>query len=179
MIFTTVLIVAALAALGGFGTAMVRRRHALAHSSDFVSRIKSVDLQAFRNLTDPSEREFLRANLSPSDFRAVQRTRLLATIAYVDSVKNNTRVLVRLGNAARLSDDPQVVASGVELANSALQLRLYCEAVNAKLYMGWMFPAVRLSPAVIADRYQQITGIVRQMNRMQYPSRFSRIPAAM
>ncbi|MFZ0802262.1 MAG: hypothetical protein WAN70_08850, partial [Terriglobales bacterium] len=48
-----------------------------------VEDIRSVDLRAFRNLTDPEEEEYLRLNLPPADFRRIQRERLRAAVEYI------------------------------------------------------------------------------------------------
>src|SRR5439155_26076680 len=73
---------------------------------DLVGRTRPVDIDAFRNLIDPAEEEFLRENMPPSDFRAVQRERLRASVDYVCCAAHNAAILVGLEVAARVSADP-------------------------------------------------------------------------
>ena len=147
--------------------------------STVSAQVCPVDVLAFRNLVDPREEEYLRARLPVREFRKVQRKRLLAAISYVTCVAQNAAILLRLGEAARTSSDPEVVAAGQELVDAALRLRLYSLLVVPKLCLGVAFPAVPLSPAAIADKYQHVTGLVSQLGRMHYPSRTARISAAL
>ena len=147
--------------------------------ADIRDQIRSVDLEAFRNLMSPDDEEFLRANLPPRQFRSVQRARFLAAVQYVNCVAGNAAVLLRLGESARSSSDAAVVAAGQELVDAALRLRLYSLMVVIKLYFGVVLPGVKLSPAAIADRYQHMSGLVGRLSRMHYPSRTARIPASL
>jgi hypothetical protein len=140
--------------------------------------ILPVDLAAFRNLMDPCEEEYLRQSLSPATFRAVQRRRLLAAVDYITCVKNNASALLTIGETARLSSDPQVAVAGQQLVDEALQLRLYAFAVMGKFYLAVLLPGLKISPAAVADRYQNVAGIVGTLRRLQYPNRSARIPAA-
>jgi hypothetical protein len=147
--------------------------------TDIREQIRSVDLEAFRNLMSPDDEEFLRTNLPPRQFRSVQRARFLAAAQYVNCVAGNAAVLLRLGESARSSSDAAVAAAGQELVDAALRLRLYSLMVVIKLYAGAVMPGVKLSPAAIADRYQHMSGLVGRLSRMHYPSRTARIPAAL
>ena len=50
---------------------------------DLRAQLCVVDIDAFRNLTDPAEEDFLQTHLSQRAYRKVQRQRLRATLAYV------------------------------------------------------------------------------------------------
>src|SRR5215471_14106533 len=69
---------------------------------DLRTQLRVVDIDAFRNLTDRNEEEYLRSHLSRSQYRKIQRQRLRATLAYVSCVANNTAVLIRMGETARI-----------------------------------------------------------------------------
>src|SRR5438876_8871088 len=58
--------------------------------------LETVDLEAFRNLTDPSEEAFLRQRLTPAEFRKVQRVRLRAATLYVSALSENVGALLQL-----------------------------------------------------------------------------------
>ena len=147
--------------------------------SDIPTQVKSVDLEAFRNLMSADDEEYLRASLPARQFRSVQRARFLAAAQYVNCVATNAAILLRLGEAARSSSDAAIAAAGQELVDTALRLRLYSLMVVGKLYVGAVMPGVKLSPAAIADRYQHMSGLVGRLSRMHYPSRTARIPASL
>jgi len=133
--------------------------------------MRSVDIEAFRNLIDPEEEEFLRRNLTASEFRTVQRERLLAAAEYVAGAAHNAALLLRLGEAARHSTDPATAQAAEKLIDNALRLRLYAFQVLARLYVGTIIPGVRISPVRIAERYEQMTREVVMLGCLQYPTR--------
>ena len=54
-----------------------------------MAPIRPVDVEAFRNLINPAEDEYLRHRLPPSQFRIVRRERLRAMAAYVQLIASN------------------------------------------------------------------------------------------
>jgi len=119
-----------------------------------ASGLRSVDLDAFRNLTDPAEEEFLRAQLPPREFRRIQRERLHAALDYVACLASNSGVLLHAGQSARQSADPQVAAVGANLVDNAVQLRMQSFQTMVKLSLGMVFPGLRVSAGRIAERYE-------------------------
>ncbi len=79
---------------------------------DLAGRTRPVDLEAFRNLVDASEEDFLRASLSRREFRAVQRERTRAAVEYIRNSAHNAACLLRLGEAASRSGDPRIAEAG-------------------------------------------------------------------
>ncbi len=61
----------------------VWRRYSTKGEAPNAGQLIPVDLEAFENLTDPEEEQYLRANLSPAEFRGVQRSRIRAAKMYV------------------------------------------------------------------------------------------------
>src|SRR5712691_12037124 len=88
---TIVLVVAALLILAFFVHATLGQRTAVVTSEEFT-RLRAVDLEAFRNLVDPKEEEFLHDNLPPGEFRAIQRERLRAAIEYIRCAAQNATI---------------------------------------------------------------------------------------
>jgi len=176
MISAYILLVVAAAVVGFWIWAAKGRSLALRHSEP--ADIHPVDLEAFRNLIDPAEEEYLRHRLAPAKFRAVHRRRLLAAIEYINCVAKNASALLAVGEVARVNADPQVALAGQQLVDAALQLLLYAFAVIAKFYMAILLPGLKLSPTPVADRYQNVAGILGTLRRLQYPNRAARIPAA-
>ncbi len=138
-----------------------------------------VDLDAFRNLVDPAEEDYLRTHLSPAEFRRIQRRRLRAALTYVRRASHNAAVLVRLGEAARESSDPEVTRAGQDLVNSALRMRLYTTQVQARLFLLILVPGAPLSLTSVADRYQALRERVGRLCRLQQPAYAGRISAAL
>lgn len=144
---------------------------------DLAGRTRPVDLEAFRNLVDPSEEEFLRSSLLPGQFRAVQRERMRAALEYVGNTAHNSAFLLRMGEAAARSTDPRVAQAGRQLIDSALRLRAYALLAGGKLYVRIIFPGARLSYGRLADRYQHLSSLASQLVLMQYPAQAARLTA--
>ena len=133
-----------------------------------VDRIRAVDLEAFRNLIDPGEEDYLRANLPPADFRKIQRERLLAAIEYISCARDNAAVLLHLAEPARRSTEPGVAEAAAKLINDAISLRLYALVVIPKLYLGIVLPGRPAMPVLVADRYEQLTSQVARLG-LRFP----------
>jgi hypothetical protein len=136
-----------------------------------TEHIRSVDVEAFRNLVDPDEEEFLRTSLPPAEFRKIQRERLRAAVEYVSCAAQNAAILLRLADAGRHSSDPATAEAAQKLVDNALRLRLYALHAIPRLYLGMIFPGSRISPVRIAERYEQMTRLVVLLGCLQYPTR--------
>ena len=73
---------------------------------DLAGKTRPVDLEAFRNLVDPGEEDFLHSNLLPRQFRTVQRERMRAALEYVQNASHNAAFLLRMGEAAARNPEP-------------------------------------------------------------------------
>jgi hypothetical protein len=138
---------------------------------DLSQQVKTVDLEAFRNLTDTAEEQFLRERLEPAAFRTIQRERLRTAIEYVGGVSHNAAVLLSLGQTARQNPDPLISEAGRNLVDEALRLRLYSTLTISKLWMRYLFPDTEFQPSGIVDRYQHVTEGAVRLGRLQYPER--------
>jgi hypothetical protein len=136
-----------------------------------TEHIRSVDVEAFRNLVDPDEDEFLRTNLPPAEFRRIQRERLRAAVEYVSCAAQNAAILLRVADAGRRSSDPATAEAAQKLVDNALRLRLYALHAIPRLYLGMILPGSRISPVRIAERYEQMTRLVVLLGCLQYPTR--------
>ena len=130
--------------------------------------IRFVDVEAFRNLIDPDEEEYLRSKLQPAVFRKIQRERLRAAAEYIVCAAHNAAVLLSLAEAARSSPDPGVAAMAEKLRDNAIRLRLYALQAIPRIYISMVLPAGRPSPVRVADRYEQMTRQVVLLG-LQYP----------
>jgi hypothetical protein len=150
---------------------------AVSSLDDLAGRTRPVDIDAFRNLMDPEEEEFLRLNLVPGEFRPVQRERLRAALDYVGNTAHNASILLRLGEATARSSDPTIAAAGQRLIDSALRLRLYAILAMAKLYLAIALPGTRLSTGRLVDGYQHLSDLTSQLAIMEHPARAARLSA--
>ena len=122
-----------------------------------TGQLTAVDLEAFENLTDPEEEQYLRKNLSSAEFRRVQRTRLRAAKMYVAALSQNAVVLVAVGQSARSNADPAISATGQEIMERAIRLRIWCLLSMVRMDAAFIFPA-HLSPSrSLANQYMQVT----------------------
>ena len=138
---------------------------------ELASRLKPVDVDAFRNLIDEREEEFLRARLPAQDFRRVHRERMLAAAEYVWGAAQNAAILIRLAEAARRAPDPEVSAAAEKLLGNAVQLRLYAFQAVPRLYLASFFPHANLTPSFVADTYATMTRQVVMLGCLQFPAR--------
>lgn len=144
---------------------------------DLAGRTHPVDLEAFRNLVDPEEENFLRSCLLPRQFRAIQRERMRAALEYVRNAAHNAAFLLRMGEAAMRSPDPRIALAGRRLIDSALRLRAYALLSVAMLYARMAFPGVKLSYGRLADKYQHLSLLASQLTLMQHPTQAARLSA--
>jgi len=144
---------------------------------DLAGRTRPVDLEAFRNLVDAEEEDFLRLSLLPKEFRAVQRDRMRAALGYIQNTAHNAAFLLRVGEAAARNPDPRIALAGRRLTDKALRLRAYALLSAAKLYVRIMFPDTRLSYGQLADNYQSLSALAGQLALMQHPTHAARLSA--
>jgi hypothetical protein len=155
MMFTGILIASGLIALVFFLWALRRDRSA--------ADLKPLDLDAFLNLVDKDEEEYLRANLPPSEFRRVQRKRLRAASEYVSGVAYNAASLMRQGEVARRSSDAAIAGAGERLVDRASQVRMRALLAQARISFGVLLPGVRLNPAGVVESYRQVTDLALKL----------------
>ncbi|HXM20489.1 MAG TPA: hypothetical protein VN948_04385 [Terriglobales bacterium] len=171
MIITTILVLVAFLAL--LCLLWLARAHASTSKAleNPTEHIRAVDVEAFRNLVDPDEEEFLRTNLPPAEFRRIQRERLRSAVEYVSCAAHNAAILLRLADAGRRSSDPPTAEAAQKLVDNALRLRLYALHAIPRLYLGMILPGSRISPVRIAESYEQMTRLVVLLGCLQYPTR--------
>lgn len=124
------------------------RRHAAQLNSleDFRARWNQVDIEAFSNLIDPAEEDFLRSRLPTREFRRIQRQRIRVARQYLGRVGHNAELMVQAGQIVlRHNPGPQAetarahVHDAVRLrtlvlqAQFALTLQLAVPGYNARL----------------------------------------------
>jgi len=170
MTITIILVVVALLALSCLLWLAKAQASASKALENPAEHIRAVDVEAFRNLVNPDEEEFLRTNLPPAEFRRIQRERLRAAVEYVSCAAQNAAILLRLADAGRRSSDPATAEAAQKLVDNALRLRLYALHAIPRLYLGMILPGSRISSVRIAERYEQMTRLVVLLGCLQYPT---------
>ena len=171
MIITIALVVFAVTAL--LVILFVARSHSEHTSSvaELQGRIRPVDIVAFRNLVDQDEESYLQSRLPAREFRMIQRERMSAAIEYVQCVGANAAILLRLGEAASLSAEPEIANAGRELVESASKIRILSLSVGLKLRVRLVLPGLRVSPVAVSNSYENMTGLVGRLGRLQHRTR--------
>src|SRR5437868_4676551 len=115
MIATWVSVVVALSVLFVLLSIAVSARRQQIGLENAIALIRSIDMEAFRNLVDPEEEQFLRDHLPPIEFRAIRRERARAALAYVRSAGHAAVVFAKAGQVAQRSSDPVIAESGMQI----------------------------------------------------------------
>ena len=116
MTLAWVLVIAAAFALVVILGITVSTRLQLSPGSALARKIEPIDIEAFRNLVDPTENEYLQRRLSPAEFRKVQRERFRAATAYIRVAGRNATVLVAIGQSALTSPDGATVEAATDMS---------------------------------------------------------------
>jgi hypothetical protein len=167
MMIALILVIAACLSLAFMLWLAKGRSSAIRGIEELPGRLRPVDIEAFRNLVDPEQTNFLWATLSRENFRKLQRERLLTAVEYISTAASNASVLIRMGEAARRSPEPAIAEAGEKLVNSAIRLRVYSFQAIVKLYLGMILPGSQLSTSNLAESYERLTGLVFLIGRLQ------------
>ncbi len=159
---TTMIVIAlALGAVALFYTAARNR------GMQSRTALRPVDVQALRTLLDRDDELFLHEKLPYRRFRRLKRERIRVTLRYVGRVAGNASVVMRLGESARLSPDPQVAQAAAQVLDLAAQIRLQCLVAFAKLTTEFAVPSLQLTPATLAPKYQALRENVLRLGALE------------
>jgi hypothetical protein len=170
MTLAIVLIVSAVLALVVVFRVAVGSRLQIAGRSSASSDIQPIDLDAFRNLADSAEDEYLRGMLPAADYRLVRRLRLRAMAAYVQMAGQNAALLIHLGQGGLNSSDPNTATAARELVDLALLLRRNAAFAMFRIYVAWAWPNAAFTAGSILDGYRQLSGSAMLLGRLQNPA---------
>ena len=174
MNLATFLVIAAVVSLG----VTLRRSLPVKASASLTAAIRPIDIDAFRNLIDPAEDDYLRRRLPRAQFRLVRRERLLAMAAYVQAARKNAAVLVRVGEAALASADPHVAGAAQQLVSDALLLRRNTTVALVRIYVALAWPSSGFAALRVVERYEQLSGAAMRLGRLQNPAAAVRLSAS-
>jgi hypothetical protein len=178
MTLAIVLVVAAVLALIFIVRITISQRLQVA-PVNLAAQIRPIDVEAFRNLVDPAEDDYLRRRLLPAQFRAVRRERLRAMASYIQIAAGNAAVLVRLGQNALLSTDASTAEAARQLVEGALLLRRNCAFALIRIYIALAWPNAGHAAELVLHRYEQLNGSAMLLGRLQNPGAPLRISASL
>lgn len=162
------LVAVALVALGIVVYVAIRGRRAGLEKA--AETFRSLDIEAFRNLVDPAEEAFLRNHLPPRKFRQIKRQRAWAAFLYAWEAGRTATALAQLGQAAQRSSDPEIAASGVQLAENAFRLRLQTVGASFRLLTEILLPGLESRPLPpLVGQYDRIEETLFRLGR--FPAR--------
>ena len=170
MTLAIVLVIAAALSLVVILWAAVSRSLQVSKHAGLASQIQPLDVEAFRNLADPAEDDYLRRRLPASEFRRVRRARLRALAAYVQMAGRNAAVLVLIGQDALASSDAPTAEAAAQLVNQALLLRHHAALALVRIYGAMAWPNSNLPAAPLLDGYRQLSVAAMLLGRLQNPA---------
>lgn len=135
-----------------------------------ATQLRSVDVDAFRNLMDEREHQYLREHLPSAEFRVVHRERMLAAAEYVRCAAHNAGILIRLAEAARSSEDNDIAATAERLLQNAIRLRLYALHAIPRLYICALIPGAHLGQGLVPETYGNLTRQLIMLGCLHYPA---------
>ena len=168
MIATWILVAVAFFALVILVYVAIRSRTRRVDLEGTVQAFRSLDIEAFRNLVDSAEETFLRNHLPPRKFREIKRQRAWAAFLYAWEAGRAATALARVGQAAQRSLDPEIAASGVQVAESAFRLRLQSVRVSLRLLTEVLLPGRSSRSLPSLDQYERAAETLFRLGR--FPS---------
>jgi len=171
-------IAAALALIFILGVTLSRSLQVSAGTA-LAAQIQPIDVEAFRNLVDPAEDDYLRRRLPASEFRRVRQKRLRASAAYVRIAGRNAAILIRMGQTALTANDPETSEAARRLVDNALLLRRNAAFALLRIYVALAWPNSGLAAAPVLHGYERLNGSAMLLGRLQNPTAPVRISAAL
>ena len=148
----------------------VSRSLQLSATGNLSPKIEPLDIEAFRNLIDATEGEYLYHRLPAAEFRRVQRGRLRAAAAYIRVAGHNASRLVAVGQAALAAADPKTAEAAHQLIDSGLLLRRNATVALLRIYLAMAWPQATLAATPVLNGYERLSSSAMLLGRLQNPS---------
>jgi hypothetical protein len=177
MTLAIILVIAAALALIFILGVAVSRSLQISAGASLAQQIQPIDVEAFRNLVDPAEDDYLRRRLSAAEFRLVRRERLRAMAAYIQIAEKNAAVLVRMGQSALTVGDADTAEAARRVVDNALLLRRNAAFARLRIYVALAWPNSGLAAVSVLQGYERLNGSAMLLGRLQNPAAPVRISA--
>jgi hypothetical protein len=179
MTLAIILVVAAALALVFILSVTLSRSLQVSTGAGLATQIQPIDVEAFRNLFDPVEDDYLRRRLPAAEFRLVRRERLRATAAYIRTAGRNAAVLVRMGQSALTASDATTAEAARQLVDNALLLRRNAAFALLRIYVALAWPNFDLTAEPVLHGYERLNHSAMLLGRLQNPAAPVRISATL
>ena len=126
-------------------------------SADELPRLlRPMDLEAFLNLVDPAEDEFLERELPRHQLSRIRKERLRAVLEYLGRARHNAAILLRMGEAAQRSPDRELALQGNQLVSAALRFRSNAMLLTLKTYAALFAGGSPVGIGAFRERYGEL-----------------------
>ena len=128
---------------------------------DVTDYLLPVDFEKAEGLLDPQTEAILRKELSPEEFRALQRKRIHHYLALVQRMAHNAAVLIEWANREARTATGQKLEMVTKLQQVGVEVRLYSLFALIKLRF-WLLIRVEswtILPAPSLDDMRQVGGV--------------------
>jgi hypothetical protein len=169
-IIALIIVLVSCLAIGAISWMIRGSQSATVNLEELRAQLQPMDVGAFRNLIDSSQRQYLCDRLPASEFRRIHRERMLAATDYVWCAVRNAGILIRLGEAAKNVSDPSLAEAALTLQESAFRLRLQALQAVPRLYLSMAMPDWDLAPDGLAERCDRLTRQATILGCLQAPS---------
>lgn len=152
----TTLIIVVLAALGLIMIVQSARRGLPIRTlADASAQTQPVDMEAFTNLLDVSQQEYVRGRLSAREYAWYQRERSRVLIEYVERISHNSAVLIGLAHQLRSAEsDAEFQRRNNDVLGLAIRTRTFALLALALLHISARAPWLATSLRQLAGGYQ-------------------------
>ena len=178
MTLAIILVIAAALSLVLIFSVTLSRNLQVSANRQPAGQILPIDVEAFRNLANPDEDDYLRRRLPAADFRLVRRECLRAMAVYVQVAGRNASILVRMGQHAMATSDPRTAEAARQLVDDALLLRRNAAVALLRIYLALAWPNSGLAAAPVLRGYERLNGTAMLLGRLQNPAAPLRISAS-
>lgn len=135
-----------------------------------ATEIRAIAVDAFRNLADSRESQYLRKRLPAPEFRRLQRIRLRALAVYVRAVGQNAVVLIRIGHQALNSESVEMAEAARRLIDEALLSRRNAGLALLRIYLCLIWPDAAFAASPILESYERLSGSAMLLSRLRNPA---------
>jgi len=126
--------------------------------------LQPMDLEAFLNLVDPAEDEFLERELPRDQLSRIRKERLRAVLEYLGRARHNAAILLRLGEAAQRSPERELALRGSQLASAALRFRSNAMLLTLKTYVALLAGGSPARIGAFHERYAELKSAFQAMS---------------
>jgi hypothetical protein len=147
-----------------FSVLAIRYRPHGGDLDQIAARVRTFNIESFRNLMDPGEQEYLREHLSFLEFRRVHFLRMTAGAEYLWAAARNARFIIQLAEEAKQNATPAVLETAERLQRNASLVCLHAFRVVPRLLLSALVPDITRHVEFIAEDYK---GVVREMSMLR------------